>query len=165
MSHETTAHSANAKTMICSFLIFSLSRENRRISTVSVSHSIVADAKNMNFEHVNSNHFLQNIKTLKYISLPNVETIGNYFLVHNECLESIDFPKLQKVGDYFIYANQTINKVNLPSLKEVGKHCMGRNEALREASFPSLEFADVGFMRSNRQMRDYVKNLLDSRNK
>jgi len=132
---------------------------------------IIIDEKNQMIgyknEHITEigDYFLQNIKTLKYISLPNVETIGNYFLVHNECLESIDFPKLQKVGDYFIYANQTINKVNLPSLKEVGKHCMGRNEALREASFPSLEFADVGFMRSNRQMRDYVKNLLDSRNK
>ena len=120
--------------------------------------------KNVHITEI-GDYFLNNVKTLKYIYLPNVVTIGNCFLGNNECLESINFPKLQKVGDYFICINRKINKVSLPSLKHVGKHCMMCNEALSEASFPSLEFADVGFMRNNRKMRTYVKKLLESRAK
>ncbi len=122
-------------------------QENKIIEVEPVNGKLItitANKRNQIIGYRNENvtrigfSFLRNNLALKYIDLPNVESVANEFLYANEDLEVFNLPKLKTAGRYVLASNKKLKVFNAENLEKAGHGLLLNNHVIEEINVPNF---------------------------
>lgn len=118
--------------------IITISTQGKTDATIKIdSSNNIIGYENENIESIGDD-FLYYNKTLKELSLPQVQIVGDYFFRSNKELIKLSLPQLQSVGEEFLYLNERLKELSLPQLQVIGRSFLRQNEVLIELRLPKL---------------------------
>ena len=98
--------------------------------------------------------FMPYNKSIKNISLNNVNYIGDDFISNSDLIEKISFNEVVEIGDRFLYNASKLSEINLPKIKRIGNFFLYRNNLLKSISFPNAIAIGSDFLSDNKIIKD-----------
>lgn len=83
-------------------------------------------------------------RTLRYVSLPNVKSIGTSSFRSQHSLEKVDAPNVTTISNYAFDSCRALKRVDFPNAVSIGEGAFNNCLALREISLPKAETIPFG---------------------
>lgn len=107
-------------------------------------------------------HFLEDSKSIRWISIANAKRIGDGFNYYGNVLESLYAPNVIDIGETFLNCNMGMKSLYLPNVTETGDFFMSNGDGLEEFVAPELlRMGICSFSHNTTLTRLYAPNLID----